>query len=196
MLVPCTRSPSEVADDHRRVHPHVSRRRARVGRGPQRVPNRHVLGNVVRRVAERFRAEQAHAVAHDDVPCPGGTGVRHGSAVAPDVDLHFCLHSIVTRLGRKLPVGLRGHSRTLAQTAFWPCSPKSSGAGISCAPGETLAPAWLRARRRTRLTRSLRTKATHLGLGRNLDWANASPGGSRNRAWRLSLGIFPCILVP
>jgi HxlR-like helix-turn-helix len=35
----------------------VSRRRARVGRGPQCVPNRRVLGNVVRRVAERFRAQ-------------------------------------------------------------------------------------------------------------------------------------------
>jgi hypothetical protein len=47
-------APREVAEDHRRVHPHVSRRRAGVGRRPQRVPNRHVLGNVVRRVAERF----------------------------------------------------------------------------------------------------------------------------------------------
>ena len=73
-LVPRTRCPSEVADDHRRVHPHVSRRRARVGRGPQRVPNRHVLGSVVRRVAERFRAEQAHAVATTTYPAPAGPG--------------------------------------------------------------------------------------------------------------------------
>ena len=100
-----------------------------------------VLGNVVRRVAERFRAEQVHA-AHDDVPCPGGTAVRHGSAVAPDVDPHLCLHSIVTRSGRKLPVGLRGYSRTLAHDGVLALLSKSYGAGISCAPEETLAFEW------------------------------------------------------
>jgi hypothetical protein len=46
VLGPRTRCPREVAEDDRRVHPHVSRRRARVGRGPQRVPNRRVLGTL------------------------------------------------------------------------------------------------------------------------------------------------------
>ena len=66
------------------------------------------------RRAEMLTADHLHQrgfwvhAADDDIPCPGGTGVRYGSAVAPDVDPHLCLHSIVTSGSKRWPL----HSRS------------------------------------------------------------------------------------